>query len=195
MAIAERLGDATLAEELLRRAIAKAPHGDAPLGWALIALAGHRAAAGDLAEAADLKERAARDVAPDRERALLLEVAALAAGPLGDLGRAARLYEELRAREPADPEIWQPLAEVYKRARRAGARSRRCSRRRRRCSRARPSARGCASSARAWPWTRTRTRRSRSSRRSSRRTRRRPRRPRRSPGSSRGWGAATSWPR
>ncbi len=112
--IAERLADAALAQELLRKAIAGASHGDAPLGWALLALAGHRTAAGDLAEAADLKERAARGESPDRERALVLEVAALSAGPLGDLARAARLYDELRAREPADPEIWQPLADVYK---------------------------------------------------------------------------------
>ncbi len=116
VAIAERLGEVPRAEALLRRAVARSVvHGDAPLGWALSALSAHRAAAGDLAEAADLRERAARAADPDRERALLLEVAALAAGPLGDTARAARLYEELRAREPAEREIWQPLAEVYRR--------------------------------------------------------------------------------
>src|SRR5262249_55756214 len=78
-------------------------------------LAARRAATGDLGAAADLRERAARASEPDRERALLLDVAALAAGPLGDPARAARLYEELRAREPAEREIWQPLAEVYRR--------------------------------------------------------------------------------
>jgi tetratricopeptide (TPR) repeat protein len=114
--VAERLDDAALVESLLRRVLARAPiEGDAPLAWALVALAGHRAGAGDLAEAADLKERAARGAAPDRERALLLEVAGMASGSLGDLGRAARLFEELRAREPAEREIWQPLADVYRR--------------------------------------------------------------------------------
>jgi tetratricopeptide (TPR) repeat protein len=114
--IAERLGDAALVESLLRRALARTPLlGDAPLAWALSALADHRAAAGDLAEAADLKERAARGAGPERERALLLEVAGLAAGALGDLPRAARIYDELRAREPAEREIWQPLADVYRR--------------------------------------------------------------------------------
>ncbi|APR81973.1 DNA double-strand break repair Rad50 ATPase [Minicystis rosea] len=113
--IAERLADLALVESLLRRALGHAPIvGDAPLAWALLALAEHRATASDLAEAADLKERAARGASPDRERALLLEVAALAAGPLADLARAARVYEELRAREPAEHEIWQPLAEVYR---------------------------------------------------------------------------------
>jgi tetratricopeptide (TPR) repeat protein len=115
VAIAERLDDRALVEELLRRALARAPiEGDAELGWALSALAARRIEAGDLAEAADLKERAAR-AAPDRERAILLEVAAMSGGPLGDLPRAARLYEELRAREPAEREIWQPLADVYRR--------------------------------------------------------------------------------
>ncbi len=127
VAIAERLagdvadpaqdgGPAHSPETLLRRAIARAPVlGDGPLEWALAALAAHRAAAGDLAEAADLRERAARAADPDRERDLLLEVATMAAGPLDDPARAARLYEELRVREPAEREIWQPLAEVYRR--------------------------------------------------------------------------------
>lgn len=114
--VADRIGDPALVTSLLRRALGRAPLlGDAPLVWALLALSDQRAAAGDLAEAADLKERAARASAPDRERALLLAVATLAAGALDDLPRAARVYEELRAREPAEREIWQPLAEVYRR--------------------------------------------------------------------------------
>ena len=114
--VAERLEDPALVESLLRRALGRASiEGDAPLAWALVALAEHRLAHGDLAEAAELKERAARGAGPERERALLLEVAALASGTLGDLDRAARIFEELRAREPAEREIWQPLADVYRR--------------------------------------------------------------------------------
>lgn len=114
--IAERLGDSALVESLLRRTLGRAALlGDAPLSWALHTLAEQRLAAGDLVEAADLKERAARGLPAERERALLLDVAGLAAGALGDLDRAARIYEELRAREPAEREIWQPLAEVYRR--------------------------------------------------------------------------------
>jgi tetratricopeptide (TPR) repeat protein len=115
VAIAARLDDVALSEQLLRKAVARsATAGDALLDWAFDALAALRTAAGDLGEAADLRERAARASDPERERSLLLEVAALAAGPLGDRPRAARLYEELRAREPAEREIWQPLAEVYR---------------------------------------------------------------------------------
>ena len=114
-AIAERTGPAELVERLLRKAVAlAAAHGDGRLAWALTALASLRATAGDLAEAADLRERAARASDPEDGRALLLEVAAMAAGPLADPERAARLYEELRAREPAEREIWQPLVEVYR---------------------------------------------------------------------------------
>jgi tetratricopeptide (TPR) repeat protein len=114
--IAERMGDGVLVEELLRKALQRAPLlGDPPLAWALAALAERRAAVGDLVEAADLKERAARGAPPEKERSILLEVAALCAGALADLPRAARLYEDLRAREPAEHEIWQPLAEVYRR--------------------------------------------------------------------------------
>lgn len=83
-------------------------------GWALIALAELRAESGDLKEAAALEEIAARLAPPDQERALLLHVASLAAGPLMELRRAAQLYEELRQREPADREVWEPLAEVYR---------------------------------------------------------------------------------
>jgi hypothetical protein len=88
--------------------------GDAGLGWALLSMARRCDARGELGKAAaSLKERVAR-LDTSMERVLLLEVAALAAGPLADLTRAARLYEELRAREPGEREIWQPLAELYR---------------------------------------------------------------------------------
>lgn len=114
--VAERIGEGPLVEGLLRRVLLRAEvQGEASVGWALIALAEHRVQAGDVAEAADLKQRAARSAGPETERSLLLEVAAMADGPLADLPRAARLYEELRAREPAERDIWQPLADVYRR--------------------------------------------------------------------------------
>ena len=116
VAIAARLEDRALASALLEKAIARAESvGDAAFGWAIARLAEHRLEDGQLAEAATLKERAARAAEPERERALLLEAALIAAGPLADLPRAARLLEELRSREPAEREIWQPLAEVYRR--------------------------------------------------------------------------------
>lgn len=113
--LAQQLGDEELFEGVLGRALKDpSPEGDFAVTWALTALAERRAEQGKLAEAAALKERAARASGPAEERALLLEVATLCAGPLADLPRAARIYEELRAREPAEREIWQPLAEVYR---------------------------------------------------------------------------------
>ncbi|WP_438023835.1 tetratricopeptide repeat protein [Sorangium sp. So ce233] len=116
---ARALGDRDQAETILQRIVGVgAPPASDPPGaaWALVALAEIREEAGDLAAAAWLSERAARASAPEEERALLLHAAALAAGPLDDLGRAARLYEELRGREPAEREIWMPLAGVYRRS-------------------------------------------------------------------------------
>ena len=116
VAIADRLEDRALASTLLEKAIARAESaGDAAFGWAIALLADRRLEEGRLADAVTLKERAARAADPERERALLLEAAGIAAGPLADLPRAARLLEELRSREPAEREIWQPLAEVYRR--------------------------------------------------------------------------------
>ncbi|WP_437686930.1 tetratricopeptide repeat protein [Sorangium sp. So ce176] len=116
---ARALGDREQAETILQRivGVVAPPSSDPPgAAWALVALAELREEAGDLAAAAWLSERAARASAPEEERALLLHAAALAAGPLDDVGRAARLYEELRGREPAEREIWMPLAGVYRRS-------------------------------------------------------------------------------
>ncbi|MGK3986087.1 tetratricopeptide repeat protein [Sorangium sp. So ce136] len=116
---ARALGDRDQAETILQRIVGSAapPSSDPPgAAWAIVALAELREEAGDLAAAAWLSERAARASAPEEERALLLHAATLAAGPLDDLDRAARLYEELRAREPAEREIWMPLAGVYRRS-------------------------------------------------------------------------------
>ncbi len=116
VAIADRLGDRPLVESLLEKAISRAESvGDAAFGWAISLLAERRLEDGRLADAVTLKERAARAAEPERERALLLEAAGIAAGPLVDLATAARILEELRSREPAEREIWQPLAEVYRR--------------------------------------------------------------------------------
>ncbi|MFO0588788.1 MAG: tetratricopeptide repeat protein [Polyangiaceae bacterium] len=119
VALANELGDPALAQELLRRAVERDEAGeglDPGLRvWARVTLSNLREAAGELAEAAHLREAAARHAEPAEERALLLRVARDAAGPLDDLARAARTYEDLRLREPADREVWEPLADVYRR--------------------------------------------------------------------------------
>ncbi|HVY46360.1 MAG TPA: tetratricopeptide repeat protein, partial [Minicystis sp.] len=112
--VALSLEDRPLAERILRRVL----EGDGDEGaraWAMIALAHLAEDAGDLAEATLLRERAASHFDAEEERQLLLGVAAAAAGPLGDLDRAVRIYETLRAREPADREIWGPLLDAYRR--------------------------------------------------------------------------------
>ncbi len=119
VALAHDLGDPSLAQDLLRRAVERdeaGEHLDPGLRvWARVTLADVREEAGELAEAAALREAAARHADPTDERALLLRVARDAAGPLQDLPRAARIYEDLRLREPADREVWEPLADVYRR--------------------------------------------------------------------------------
>lgn len=119
VSLANELGDPSLAQDLLRRAVERdeaGEHLDPGLRvWARVTLADVREEAGELAEAAALREAAARHAEPIDERALLLRVARDAAGPLQDLARAARIYEDLRLREPADREVWEPLADVYRR--------------------------------------------------------------------------------
>ena len=74
-----------------------------------------RESAGDLAQAVELKRRAARIADPDVARTLEFEAARIAADQLGDLSAAAEIYESLRSADPADREAWAPLAAVYRR--------------------------------------------------------------------------------
>ncbi|NUP07158.1 MAG: tetratricopeptide repeat protein [Polyangiaceae bacterium] len=110
------LEDNALTERLLRRLVPSDATSDtADSVWALTDLADRRFAASDAREAADLWERAARVSDPDDERSLLLRVADLANRVLGDTERAVAIYERLRQHEPADREIWSPLADIHSR--------------------------------------------------------------------------------
>lgn len=116
-AIAQKVGDSSLIEHVLRRAINKSD-GDALVPddyWAVTALSALRSSAEDFAEAASLEERAARIAAPDAERGHLIAAATIAKDKLGNLEQAARIYAELFEREPADREVWEPLVELYRR--------------------------------------------------------------------------------
>ncbi|MDC3984289.1 tetratricopeptide repeat protein [Polyangium jinanense] len=116
VSVAEGLGDTALVESVLRRALTR-EEGVADTSddlWALVALAKVRAAAEDWAEARALEERAARVSAPGDERGHLLAAASIARDKLGDLAGAARLYAELFEREPADRDLWGPLADLYR---------------------------------------------------------------------------------
>lgn len=117
--VARSLDDKPLTETSLRRLLAaldKEPEGasDPALAQALIELGDLRESEGDLTEAAALLERAASRASSDEARALTLRVATLARGPLADLPRAARLFESLRATEPAARAVWEPLSEIYR---------------------------------------------------------------------------------
>ncbi|MFO0550035.1 MAG: hypothetical protein U0271_16690 [Polyangiaceae bacterium] len=109
------LEEPALSERLLRRIVPTNKDDDTTDStWALNALAELRFGQSDAREAADLWERAARVSDPNEERAILLRVADLAARVLDDLPRAISLYETLRKREPADREVWQPLADLHR---------------------------------------------------------------------------------
>jgi tetratricopeptide (TPR) repeat protein len=82
--------------------------------WALVTLASRVQGRGDASLAASLKERAAELADGDQRRALLLDVAALAQGPLVDNGRAARIYEALLDDGLLDAPVWRPLAAIYR---------------------------------------------------------------------------------
>ncbi len=104
------------AEALLRRAVTLGEARDeaAESTWAMVALAKQREAAGDPAEAVRWLRAAATQSEPDEATALMLQVAALAAGPLNDLALAARTYEALHANDPGNRLVWEPLLTVYR---------------------------------------------------------------------------------
>ncbi|MCS6898707.1 MAG: tetratricopeptide repeat protein [Myxococcales bacterium] len=82
--------------------------------WALVTLAERVQKRGELALAVSLKERAADLASADERRALLLDIAALAQGPLQDPIRAAKLYETLLEEKLVEPQVWQPLIAIYR---------------------------------------------------------------------------------
>jgi tetratricopeptide (TPR) repeat protein len=115
VALALGASDEPLAESILTKVLERDPKLDAAHAvWARIALAELCRKRGELKQAADLKEVAAGAATAEERRALLLEVARLAMGPLNELDRAARIFADLRVREPADREIWEPLLEIYR---------------------------------------------------------------------------------
>jgi tetratricopeptide (TPR) repeat protein len=110
------LEDPALTERLLRRIVPASDADDtADVAWAIVDLAERRFGASDAREAAALWERAAKVSDPDEERALLVRVADLADRILADTDRAIAILERLRQREPADRELWAPLAAIHSR--------------------------------------------------------------------------------
>ena len=115
VAIAEKLEDKELVEHLLRRYL-EGDHEDREGRiWGLSLLAWKCEEAGNVREAILLKREAAEIAEPTEARRFLFEVAGLASGPLGDLGLAGTIYEELHEREPQDRDAWELLLDVYRR--------------------------------------------------------------------------------
>ncbi len=114
VALAERLERSDLCEALLRSGVERDAMGEADTAWALCELADLCDERGALPEALSLRERAAGLLPPDEARALLLSVARRWAGEAGDAASARRIYESLLEHDPADREVWEPLASVYR---------------------------------------------------------------------------------
>lgn len=117
VALAERMERADLAQSLLEKALGDddgAGLGEADAAWALCELADLCDEQGELGRALSLRERAAKLLPPDESRALLLAVAGRAAADANDPALARRIYESLLGQDPADREVWEPLASVYR---------------------------------------------------------------------------------
>lgn len=113
--LALALGENERAERMLERAVALAQQQGQmrEAGWALLDLAQRRRAQGDLKAAFKWLVEAAQATESPRIPALLREVAREAAQTTNGAMLAADVFEYLRARNPADKELWQPLIELY----------------------------------------------------------------------------------
>jgi tetratricopeptide (TPR) repeat protein len=116
--VAMRIGETGLAQSLLTEFVEgeqTVSQNTANLAWGMGALASLHEASGDVRRAIELKKGAAALADPEIARKLLFEVARLAADELGDLALSAETYEALHRGDPADRDVWEPLAGVYRR--------------------------------------------------------------------------------
>lgn len=114
--LAEHLDRADLSRALLETALKDGGTGlsERDAAWALCELAALCDEAGELKRALQLRELASKQLPPDESRALLLSVARRALADADDAARARRIYEALAEDDPADREVWEPLAAVYR---------------------------------------------------------------------------------
>ncbi|MDX2023481.1 MAG: tetratricopeptide repeat protein [Deltaproteobacteria bacterium] len=113
--LALSMGESARAERLLERAVLLAEQrGQArEAAWALLDLAQRKRASGDLRSAFKWLKEAAENSDSPRIPALLRDVAREAAHQTNGAMLATEVYEYLRARNPSDKELWQPLIELY----------------------------------------------------------------------------------
>jgi tetratricopeptide (TPR) repeat protein len=114
--LGKELGDTDALEALLSAALKNPVFGTAPdeRGFIRVELASVLEAKGDVAGSLDLFEEAAKDVAPEEARGLLLNVAERAEAA-GDDPRAARVYGRVLRDEPADSTALPRLLALYSR--------------------------------------------------------------------------------
>jgi tetratricopeptide (TPR) repeat protein len=111
--LADRVGDATLGESILRQVV---EFDDGNL-WALEGLTEARRAAGDYsATFALLQKRIDLEASASQVRALRFDAAAIALGPLADPKQATKLYEDLFEDEPMDRTASGALRKCYEQA-------------------------------------------------------------------------------
>ncbi len=111
--VAVRLGDAELAEHMLKSALTlPGEPGDA--AWVRLELAGLAEAAGRRAEALEYREQAAQHLPAEEARALRLSLAEEYARSPELAARAVGLYELVLADDPAARSIWQPLLDLLR---------------------------------------------------------------------------------
>ncbi|MFO0666146.1 MAG: tetratricopeptide repeat protein [Polyangiaceae bacterium] len=103
-----------LAEQLLRRCLELgAAEGTQVRPWALDKLSELRASAGDISGSLALLRDAARSEDPDKARPLYERLGKRAV-QAENLVLAVETYETLREMDASDPDIWQPLAALYR---------------------------------------------------------------------------------
>ena len=116
--LARELGDDERLGRLLERTVELARTSKSALKKAvgsMTELADRRLAAGDVAGAVRLLQEASEVSSEKKAFELQLKVAVLASGQLEDLALAAQTYEKLLEPDPADPRVYRPLVEVYRR--------------------------------------------------------------------------------
>jgi tetratricopeptide (TPR) repeat protein len=115
--LAIALNEAARAETLLQRSVelarAQGEDGNKILEWALLELAQVRRTSGDIAGAVACLEEARGVADPVRILRLYQDIAHRALQGRGDPAVAARVYERLWEREPAERRYWEPLLKLY----------------------------------------------------------------------------------
>ncbi len=116
-ALAREAEDEEKGEQFMLRAVQLAEgqlDGMAKVEWALLGLARRRKSLGDLAGAVKWIGEATEACELEAVLEVAREVAEASAGPDGDLTLAARVYEQILARDATVRAAWEPLARLYR---------------------------------------------------------------------------------